>query len=432
MSGTLTTLAEEYLQCSFRGVPFVVLGSGGQAGRKQAVHDYPYRDGVWTEDLGRRARMYHVRGFVCGPEYMAQRDLLINAAEAADSGLLVHPTLGILRVTLSNFSWMEPDGIMGRIDVDFDFLEQKNYLSTIIQTSLDAAIGASALAAQMVGSTTYSGAVTSSLSVGSPVISAAQSVVGGWGSLASSAIRSPRVNSAAIATLPGNNGRYAAGNAGTIDSTATVDSVLQNLTASRTKIDSLIANAQEQTTAASLADAVLNVTEQLRQSINDPGTQISVLLPMATYKIDVTSSSAPIGSAIATASTSTAQICCWMAFTSIALACASWQPTSAEEAENLRLRVATLLDNAATEAADAGLDDMWRALRSLRVQVTTDLSQRASQLPDQITVTRNAPVPALVLGQQLYADASRAPDLIRRADPIHPAFMPTQFEALSS
>lgn len=129
---------------------------------------------------------------LCAGLNIWRRDLLINAAEAADSGLLVHPTLGILRVTLSNFSWMEPDGIMGRIDVDFDFLEQKNYLSTIIQTSLDAAIGAAALAAQMVGSTTYSGAVTSSLSVGSPVISAAQSVVGGWGSLASAAIRSPR------------------------------------------------------------------------------------------------------------------------------------------------------------------------------------------------------------------------------------------------
>ncbi|WP_264802546.1 DNA circularization N-terminal domain-containing protein, partial [Acetobacter fabarum] len=62
MSGSLINTALEYLQCSFRAVPFAMLGSGGETGRKQAVHQYPYRDGVYVEDLGKRGRVYHIHG----------------------------------------------------------------------------------------------------------------------------------------------------------------------------------------------------------------------------------------------------------------------------------------------------------------------------------------------------------------------------------
>lgn len=95
--GSLSTLAGEFLQGSYRGVPFVVMGNGGQAGRKQAVHDYPYRDTPWVEDLGRKGRLYRITGFLCGATCYVQRDLLADAAESKGPGLLVHPTIGIIR-----------------------------------------------------------------------------------------------------------------------------------------------------------------------------------------------------------------------------------------------------------------------------------------------------------------------------------------------
>ena len=42
--------------CSFRGVPFAIISEEGSHGRRQAVHEYPYRDTAWIEDMGRGTR----------------------------------------------------------------------------------------------------------------------------------------------------------------------------------------------------------------------------------------------------------------------------------------------------------------------------------------------------------------------------------------
>jgi prophage DNA circulation protein len=424
MSGSLINTALEYLQCSFRAVPFAVLGSGGETGRKQAVHQYPYRDGVYVEDLGKRGRVYHIRGFVTGATAAAQRDLLVLAAETAGTGLLIHPTIGVIKAACMNFAWGEPDGITGRIDVSFDFLEQKDLLGSTVKVALDAAAAAAALVAQAVSASSYAKTATAALAVGQPVVAAAQAVATGWGRVANQAVRSPRAMASAISILPGNNGRYTSGNAAVVDNTATVSTVLADLTTSRVAMESAVADLGAGGTADALSSAALNVAELVRTSLADPGAQMAALLSLATL--------APIGAAIATARSATAAMCRQMALASIALACADWNPTSSDQAEALRKLVATQMDTAATEAADEGYTDIWRVLRDLRSSLTTFLAQQASQLPDQITVARNGPLPALVLAQQLYADGSRSDDLIGRANPIHPAFMPTNFQALSS
>lgn len=47
---------------SFRGVPFAVVSAEGVFGRRQAVHEYPYRNTAWVEDLGRGTRKLTIRG----------------------------------------------------------------------------------------------------------------------------------------------------------------------------------------------------------------------------------------------------------------------------------------------------------------------------------------------------------------------------------
>ncbi|MCP1242911.1 hypothetical protein GOB86_09405 [Acetobacter lambici] len=432
MSGSLINTALEYLQCSFRAVPFAVLGSGGETGRKQAVHQYPYRDGVYVEDLGKRGRVYHIHGFVTGATAAAQRDLLVMAAETAGPGLLIHPTIGVIKAACMNFAWGEPDGITGRIDVSFDFLEQQDLLGSTIKIALDAAAAAAALVAQAVSASSYAKTATAALAVGQPVVAAAQAVATGWGRVANQAVRSPRAMASAISILPGNNGRYTSGNAAVVDNTATVSTVLADLTTSRVAMESAVADLGAGGSADALSTAALNVAELVRTSLADPGAQLAALLSLATFDVEASATLAPIGAAIATARSATAEMCQQMALASIALACADWNTTSSDQAEALRKLVATQMDAAATKAADEGYTDVWRALRDLRSCLTTFLAQQASQLPDQITVTRNGPVPALVLAQQLYADGSRSDDLIGRANPIHPAFMPTNFQALSS
>ncbi len=435
MSGALsalTSIAGEYLQCSFRGVPFAVIGSGGQNGRNFSVHRYPFRDTVWAEDLGRAPRLYRIRGFVCGPLCLTQRDLLVMVTEQKGPGLLVHPSLGVIQAACLRFEWRERDGVTGVVDLEFEFVEQKNYLTTTILTALHAAIGVAAIAFSAAASSDYQAGATRSFQIGASVGAAAATVAGGWAATASTAIRSPGAFGAAVATLPGNNGRYAGGNAALVDPSATVSSALATLTISQQAVDACVAGAAAATDASSLATAILAVTEALRAGIVDPGMQIDLLLALTTCAPQVMASSAPIGGAIAAVQVATAALCRQASLVSIAMACADWQPTSSGQAEALRQRIGILLDDEATIAADAGDDATWQALRALRAQVLQDLANRASRLPDLITVSRNAPLPALVLGQQLYADATRAPDLIQRANPIHPAFMPASFEALSS
>ncbi|EOX2631976.1 DNA circularization N-terminal domain-containing protein, partial [Yersinia enterocolitica] len=99
--------SEHLHPASFRGVPFAVLTAEGVFGRRQAIHEYPYRDTAWIEDLGRATRRLTIRGFLIqssglytAPDVMTQRDSLIAACEMPDAGTLVHPTLGEMTVSI--------------------------------------------------------------------------------------------------------------------------------------------------------------------------------------------------------------------------------------------------------------------------------------------------------------------------------------------
>lgn len=85
---------------SFRGVPFAVVNEEGSHGRRQAVHEYPYRDTAWIEDLGRGTRRFVIRGFLIqnslvygGGDAITQRQSLIAACEEKGSGTWFIPSM---------------------------------------------------------------------------------------------------------------------------------------------------------------------------------------------------------------------------------------------------------------------------------------------------------------------------------------------------
>ncbi len=83
-------------------------------------------------------------------------------------------------------------------------------------------------------------------------------------------------------------------------------------------------------------------------------------------------------------------------------------------------------------AADAGYDDVFSEMSDLKTTVKTTLQEKGAQLANVSTVTFSAALPALNLANRLYQDAGRTEGLIKMADPVHPAFMPLSFRALSS
>ena len=85
---------------SWRGQQFAVLGSTVRAGRRKALHEYPFRDGSWVEDLGQRGRLFGFVGFLVGDDVGQQMESFLRRAEYPGPGELVHPTFGARRVEL--------------------------------------------------------------------------------------------------------------------------------------------------------------------------------------------------------------------------------------------------------------------------------------------------------------------------------------------
>jgi prophage DNA circulation protein len=113
----------QLLPASFRGALFHVENNSRQAGRRVVLHEFPKRDIPYAEDMGRKARAFPVAGYVIGPFYKFQRDLLVAALETEGAGLLVLPTLGQWLVQPREYSVRESRNQGGMAEFDMQFVE---------------------------------------------------------------------------------------------------------------------------------------------------------------------------------------------------------------------------------------------------------------------------------------------------------------------
>jgi len=107
---------------SFRGVPFKVDSDSSPVGRDVVVHEYPRKDKPYVEDAGRKTRVFRFPGYVIGPDCFDQRDALLAVLETAGSGELVHPWYGRMKVTANGDCTASHDrreGGMVRFDLAF-------------------------------------------------------------------------------------------------------------------------------------------------------------------------------------------------------------------------------------------------------------------------------------------------------------------------
>jgi len=108
---------------SFRGAGFYVETHDAEVGRRTARHEYPKRDLPYSEDLGRKPRVYRVNAVVIGPDYMAARDALLAACEQEGPATLVHPYLGSLEVVCEGCSFREELRAGGQATFSLTFCE---------------------------------------------------------------------------------------------------------------------------------------------------------------------------------------------------------------------------------------------------------------------------------------------------------------------
>lgn len=92
--GCVTT---EYLIASFKGVMFEAEEAGSEHGRRGAVGEFPFGEDTAYADLGRKNRQYTLKARFVQNSHLQDVDALIAAVESPGSGVLVHPTRGIIQ-----------------------------------------------------------------------------------------------------------------------------------------------------------------------------------------------------------------------------------------------------------------------------------------------------------------------------------------------
>ena len=89
-----------------------------------------------------------------------------------------------------------------------------------------------------------------------------------------------------------------------------------------------------------------------------------------------------------------------------------------------------LIDQRSVDAADAGLDDLYRGWQAVAAIAVQDITQRAQQLPRLASYSLPGSLPSLTLAQRLYGDAARADELVALNNVPHAAFMPRSGQRL--
>jgi prophage DNA circulation protein len=228
---------EQLLPGSWRGVGFVMDAAETRAGRRVALHEYPYRDTVWPEDLGKLPRRFTFQAFLVGDDVYQQRNAMLAAAEQPGEGTLVHPTLGTMQCVLLDFSTTDRRERGRMVEISFQFVLAGDVMFPAAGIASGNLIGQFAGALNLASTSDMTSTLTSLRSVPSQ----AAAFMPSFGGLAADVVNDPTRALNSVAGLQGYNGRFAAGSRTTLlPSTASVGSAIAASITSRSSVLSAV------------------------------------------------------------------------------------------------------------------------------------------------------------------------------------------------
>jgi prophage DNA circulation protein len=127
----------DILPASYKGAPFFCEVNARNNGRRIITHEFPKKDIPYSEDMGRRAKTFTLRGYcITHPvtldgekgglyniDYRVVRDNLLFQLESSGPGILVLPTLPAENVVLTRYRLTEEDRFGGYCAFDLEFAE---------------------------------------------------------------------------------------------------------------------------------------------------------------------------------------------------------------------------------------------------------------------------------------------------------------------
>ncbi|NNP68966.1 DNA circularization N-terminal domain-containing protein [Acinetobacter sp. Ac_5812] len=422
-------------RASWRNISFGVTSSTLSLGRKIAVHEYPYTDGVYAEDLGTRGKVFHIMGFIVegGGAYGGKGTLKeqIEAFEKAalqwGDGEFIHPTLGMYpKMRLQNLE-IEQE-LQGRVATLRFNLVENNINPTIFvvldtpndtRKKVDIAKKASILDALI----SVKGSVRS-------LRSGILSKVNQFTTMIRQVTFTATSLFSMITGLPGEIGRYigsAISDAKKLNKT--VSQLIGIGSASRVNVLNKLDDLSRATADVDIEKIVNGISDTITavyKANPDPVQAINAMLPLIAMQ------PMPEGTDEAKGFNLLNDLIHRIAVICIAESTANRVFTSYDDAQTTRTFTCKLIDKELEKAGDQGLDNTYNALMDLRTSVSKDLTRRGADLAQFEDVEAAASLPSLVWAQTLYQDTGREKELVKSANPIHPAFMPIKFKALSS
>lgn len=447
------TWFQELQPAKFAGIPFGVTGGQVRVGRRNAVHEYPNKDEVWVEDLGRSARRITLVGFLVeGARYggaisaIQQREQMIAVLEAPGKNTLVHPTLGSLQVATLDASFTERKDLGRVFELSLSFIESGERVFPSASQDTTSLVAQACTAADAAAGADFLALASTSLPSGEAVVTLASQTASSWGSKALS-LASDATNLMNLAgSLPGSFGRFLGANlkgitglipGGVASAFSTVSSLIAAGAAAREAVSTAFGSLMSAAgglsvgTCGIFSGAAQALASALLGATTDPGDSIRVLASLSNFHLNQATPSSNVGTSMATMQDACGNLFRRAAVVCVARSAAKYQPASYDDAVAIRTKVTDLLEAEIAIAGDSGEDATYTALRAVRAAVVQDMNARGANLTALITVVSPRPVPSLVLAQRLYRDASRADELVTEASPVHPCFMPVSFKALA-
>jgi prophage DNA circulation protein len=208
---------------SWRGVGFVMDAAQTIAGRRIALHEYPYRDDIWIEDLGRLPRRFAFQAFLIGDDCYQQRNSMIQACEQPGAGTLVHPTLGSVQCVLVDFNTTDRRERGRMVEISFQFVVSGDLTFPTVAAATGEQVNSQADALYAASSSDLQHSVAAVSSVPNAAIASVATFAGMATSVVYDATRA--IN--AVSGLQGYYGRYSSGRRSTLLSpTDTVQTAL--------------------------------------------------------------------------------------------------------------------------------------------------------------------------------------------------------------
>jgi len=426
---------EQLQPASWRNIPFGVSSIAFTMGRKIAIHEYPYRDGVFTEDLGSRGKNFHVMGFIVegGGAYggkgtlKQQIEAFEKAADQWGDGRFVHPTMGE-RSEMSLLNLEIEQDLQGRVaTIRFTLIENKVNATLMVaaspQDDNDSFSNAAKKASILDTLNKIKARVRSDKNGILTVVNRFTTQIRQITFTATSLF-------SMITSLPGEIGRYigsAVQSAKKLEKS--VDQLIGMGSASRVNVLNKIADletALDDMNIENIVNGIGDTITAVYEANPDPVQAMNAMLPLAN------SAAMPEGGDDSIGFNLLNDLIRRIAVICIAQSTANRAYVSYDDAYLTRTQVCGLLDNELIIAGDQGLDETYNSLLNLRTIVSLDLTARGADLATVEQIDAAASLPSLVWAQKLYQDSSRESELVKSANPIHPAFMPVKFKALSS